>query len=606
MFREYFGIEENPFSNTPDPSYLFLSERHQEALAHLQYGVEGTSGFVLLTGEVGTGKTTVSRCLVEQLPDTVDLAMCLNPRLTEAELLATICDEMAINRKKCAPDSVKDHMDALNRHLLKCHANGRRAVLIIDEAQNLSTSLLEQVRLLTNLETASTKLLQIILIGQPELRDTLARNDMRQLSQRITARYHLDPMTRTEADNYIRHRLTVGKLPPDLIQPAAMSVIFEYSGGIPRLINSICERCLLGAYATSTKTIGAALAHTAAGEVLGPTSPPKPAATGGDGPVVLNWAVAASVASAIVFGTVTLAQRDRDGTRAFAMSAPAPTSETAVKPAPIPVAAPKPPAGPSRSATKVNATDEALKVVSRLISGGLVTPPAKAAAPTPEAPPVTQAADPAVTFETLFQSPDLKAGLEDAVAGLFRLWGAEAQSLSSLNLCADAEAQGLRCYRGQGSWTKLVALNRPALISLGKTKGKRKYAVVTALNGPMATIEADGRQFVASTQIVQDLWPGDFLVLWKPQTSLRRNLRAGMSGRDVAWLRTHLGEILNVPPRPEKNKREDFFGGNLKSQVIAFQKSRGLTADGIVGTMTRIQLSAVIGSPNAPTLQKQP
>ena len=207
MFREYFGIEENPFSNTPDPSYLFLSERHQEALAHLQYGVNGTSGFVLLTGEVGTGKTTVSRCLVEQLPDNIDLALCLNPRLNEVELLATICDELAIKRETCAPDSVKDHMDALNRHLLKRHADGRRVVLIIDEAQNLSTSLLEQVRLLTNLETASTKLLQIILIGQPELRDILSRNDMRQLNQRITARYHLDPMTRAEADKYIRHRL---------------------------------------------------------------------------------------------------------------------------------------------------------------------------------------------------------------------------------------------------------------------------------------------------------------------------------------------------------------------------------------------------------------
>ena len=166
MFRKYFGIEENPFSNTPDPNYLFMSDRHQEALAHLEYGVQGSSGFVLLTGEVGTGKTTICRCLVEQLPKNVNLAMCLNPRLSEAELLASICDELAIKVRDCAPDSVKDYMDALNKHLLKVHAKGRRAVLIIDEAQNLSPSLLELVRLLTNLETASTKLLQVILIGR--------------------------------------------------------------------------------------------------------------------------------------------------------------------------------------------------------------------------------------------------------------------------------------------------------------------------------------------------------------------------------------------------------------------------------------------------------
>ena len=334
MFREYFGIEENPFSNTPDPSYLFLSERHQEALAHLQYGVNGTSGFVLLTGEVGTGKTTVSRCLVEQLPDNIDLALCLNPRLNEVELLATICDELAIKRKTCAPDSVKDHMDALNRHLLQRHADGRRVVLIIDEAQNLPTSLLEQVRLLTNLETASTKLLQIILIGQPELRDILSRNDMRQLNQRITARYHLDPMTRAEADKYIRHRLAVGKLPADLIRPAALSVIFDYSGGVPRLINSICERCLLGAYATNADTIDAALAHTAAGEVLGSLSPPKPASTGAASPAQLSRAFAAVLAVTIILGAVTLSQRDREGVRAFAAAASEPVIATAPVPAP--------------------------------------------------------------------------------------------------------------------------------------------------------------------------------------------------------------------------------------------------------------------------------
>ena len=266
MFQEYFGIDRNPFSNTPDPSFLFMSARHQEALAHLTYGVKGTSGFVLLTGEVGTGKTTVCRSLVERLPDDVDLALCLNPRLSEIELLANICDEMKI--PVAGRHSLKDLTDAINAHLLKVHAGGRRAVLIIDEAQNLRQPVLEQVRLLTNLETPSAKLLQIILVGQPELNEALGRDDMRQLSQRITARYHLEPMTRRESRDYVYHRLRVGGLASDVFDFDAVEEVCTRSGGIPRVINSICERCLLGAYALGVRRVSRSLARRAAVEVL--------------------------------------------------------------------------------------------------------------------------------------------------------------------------------------------------------------------------------------------------------------------------------------------------------------------------------------------------
>jgi hypothetical protein len=211
----------------------------------------------------------------------------------------------------------------------------------------------------------------------------------------------------------------------------------------------------------------------------------------------------------------------------------------------------------------------------------------------------------ALTIETLLSRPDIRGGLEGAVTKLFHLWGQTTKPLSGLNPCADAEAQGLRCYRGKGPWTKLAVLNHPALISLGKSDEQRKYAVLTALSGPTATLEAGGREIITDTQAIQDQWSGDFLVLWKPLDPLRRNLRPGTSGRDVAWLRTRLGEILNNPGS-EKNEQDNFFGDGLKKQVIAFQKRQGLKADGIVGTLTRIQLSAVIGSPNAPTLLKQP
>src|SRR3989338_948873 len=268
MFRSFFGIKENPFSNTPDPRYVFMSRRHQEALAHLVYGVQGGNGFVLLTGEVGTGKTTISRCLVEQLPKNVDMALCINPRLNEFELLATICDEMGVFYP-ILTNSIKTLMDKINRHLIETHARGRRAVLIIDEAQNLAPRVLEQVRLLTNLETASAKLLQIILIGQPELKELLGRVELRQVNQRITARYHLDPLNIEEARAYIRHRLKIGGPAEDIFRPGAVTEIFKRSHGVPRLINSICERCLLGAYAKNVRYIDEKLARSAADDVLG-------------------------------------------------------------------------------------------------------------------------------------------------------------------------------------------------------------------------------------------------------------------------------------------------------------------------------------------------
>src|SRR5210317_846476 len=208
MYLEHFNLTERPFSITPDPRFLYMSARHREALAHLLYGLSEGGGFVQLTGEVGTGKTTICRCLLEQVPDNVDIALVLNPKVTSTELIATVCDELGIEYP-AGDSSIKALTDELNRYLLDAHARGRRTVLILDEAQNLSADVLEQVRLLTNLETSTQKLLQIVLIGQPELRSLLAREDMRQLSQRVTARYHLDPISREEAGAYIKHRLQI-------------------------------------------------------------------------------------------------------------------------------------------------------------------------------------------------------------------------------------------------------------------------------------------------------------------------------------------------------------------------------------------------------------
>jgi general secretion pathway protein A len=268
MYKEYFRLHDLPFSISPDPAFLYMSAKHREALAHLVYGVSSDSAFILLTGEVGTGKTTVCRCMLDQLPENCDTAFILNPRLTEEDLLASICEEIGIEYPAAAA-SVKNLVDRINNHLLRSHAAGRRTLLIIDEAQNLNPSVLEQLRLLTNLETNRCKLLQIILIGQPELRKMLDRPELRQLSQRITARFHLDPLSRNDISNYVVHRLAVAGAHHQLFSPSVIKRLFSLSGGVPRLINLICDRALLGAYAQNRTRVNKATINRAANEVLG-------------------------------------------------------------------------------------------------------------------------------------------------------------------------------------------------------------------------------------------------------------------------------------------------------------------------------------------------
>ena len=267
MYQSYFGLAEAPFSIAPDPRYLYMSQRHQEALAHLLYGVNGGGGFVLLTGEVGAGKTTVCRCLLEQIPESCDVAYIFNPKLTVQELLSTICVEFGIAYPP-GNTSIKVFVDCINAYLLDAHARGRHTVLIIDEAQNLSADVLEQMRLLTNLETNQRKLLQIILLGQPELATMLARPELRQLAQRIVARYHLGPLTKQEVAAYVRHRLEVSGAQRQLFPAALMGRLYRLSGGIPRIINVLCDRALLGAYVQGKERVDRATLTQAAREVL--------------------------------------------------------------------------------------------------------------------------------------------------------------------------------------------------------------------------------------------------------------------------------------------------------------------------------------------------
>lgn len=273
MYLEHYGLSEPPFSITPDPRFVFLSERHRDALAHLLFGITqgGGGGFVQLTGEVGTGKTTLCRLLLEQVPENARVALVLNPRLTPVELLETVCEELHLDLDG-RRGSAKALVDALNAYLLDAYAQGLRVVLVIDEAQNLSVEALEQVRLLTNLETPTQKLLQIVLLAQPELRRMLAREDMRQLAQRITARFHLTPLDAAETGEYLRHRFRIAGGQRFPFDASAVRRIHLHSGGVPRLINAIAERSLLAGYAHDVAMLDARWVDRAAVEVLPTTA----------------------------------------------------------------------------------------------------------------------------------------------------------------------------------------------------------------------------------------------------------------------------------------------------------------------------------------------
>ena len=334
MYTHYFQLKQSPFSIAPDPRYLFMSERHREALAHLLYGVGSGGGFVLLTGEIGAGKTTVCRCFMEQIPDNCQLAYIFNPKLSVEELLLSICEEFRIAPPPGSP-SVKSYVDAINVHLLASHAQGRNNVLIIDEAQNLSAAVLEQLRLLTNLETSERKLLQIILIGQPELRTMLARPELEQLAQRVIARYHLGSLSEDETASYIHHRLAVaGSTARAPFGPSLMAQIHRLSHGVPRRINLLCDRALLGAYVENQPQVTRKILRRAAEEVFAEEGTRAPRAA-------LRWPLVAGgvIAGALVTGALAWHFMPLPGPAVPVAAVARPLAAPVPSPAPLAVAA---------------------------------------------------------------------------------------------------------------------------------------------------------------------------------------------------------------------------------------------------------------------------
>jgi general secretion pathway protein A len=563
MYSQHFGLTQDPFSIAPDPRYLFMSERHREALAHLLYGVGGPrhdaggtgGGFVLLTGDIGTGKTTICRCFLEQIPPGCHVAYIFNPKLTVSELLQSICEEfdIALVPAALSAPTLKDYIDALNAFLLNSHAAGHSSVLIIDEAQNLEADVLEQLRLLTNLETNERKLLQIVLIGQPELRSMLARPELEQLAQRVIARFHLDALNPAESTQYIAHRLAIaghtGALPFD---KRSLKRIQRLARGVPRRINLLCGRALLGAWANGLHKVDRVVVDKAATEVFGPdimrTAATRPQAAtyamGGLGLIglagligLLFWLSPQKIQPPVRHNAAPLSHASQVDTNA---------------PAPVPVQVALP-----------------VAVVSDSV-------------------------------ETLM--PQLPRDINLAWRELAPLWKLPVSTEDRLDPCQTAAAQQLPCYRsGNLSVPLLHQLGRPVILTLQDGNGAPAYALLVGLNEQSATLQVGHSLHSLRLVALGRIWRGDFATYWRAPPGYSADLRDGRGGPVIERLVSQLNQ-LDAVPAASVPSAEAILDASLRERVRAFQRAQGLKADGQPGPMTFMQLDRATGV-NQPRLR---
>jgi general secretion pathway protein A len=562
MYTSFFGLNEKPFAITPDPRYLYLSERHAEALAHLLYGINEAGGFVQLTGEVGTGKTTVVRSLLAQTPKNAEIALILNPRMTALEFLLTICEEVGIGVPDSATESRKDLVDILNQYLLRAHAGGRRVVVVVDEAQNLAPEVLEQVRLLTNLETNTQKLLQIILIGQPELRELLASYELRQLAQRVTGRYHLDPLSKDESAAYVRHRLRVAGATNELFTAPALHEVYRLSGGVPRVINIICDRALLGAYSMDRHRVTSNLVRNAAAEVFGRRFTPY----------WMPWAASAGTGVALLLAIVALLEFQ-----------------------------------PWKSGSATPSKDPAQVAASVVPMAAKPAP--NSSAPTPVPTPVTAAVPaptpaPTANMRELLAKHTGETDTDSAFGALFGLWGMQ-YVRGGVDPCSQASKQGLDCLVQRGSFGQLRLYNRPAILMLSDDSGASHQVVLKGLDDEQAHLQLGGASLDVGIADLSRYWLGDFVMLWRPGTAQQvKALSQGMRGDDVRWLRQSLQRVQGARSGVPHGDGpvSDVFDEDLGKLVKDFQRDHRLAVDGIAGVQTQIVLATAVATPDTPLL----
>ncbi len=570
MYQEFFSLKEQPFSISPDPDFLFLSDRHKEALAHLKYGLQGNGGFVLLTGEVGTGKTTVCRFLLQEMPKEVDVAFILNPALTEIELLATICDEFNIHYQQ-GKVSLKSLFDALTSWMMNNLAQGRSAVVLIDEAQHLSFSVLEQLRLLTNIESNNKKPLQVILIGQTELQQKLKQTELRQLAQRITARYHLLPLTEKETAYYIQHRLNVAGAHYPLFAPRLLRKIFKHSQGIPRLVNLICDRSLLCAYSENSSKVSSAMLKLAVQEldldsqVKLPLSPLK------------QWGRFSFLVVLILLTGMQLPKIVNASFFPFlfekvsAVTAPGPVMTTSKEKGKL-------------IAVAQGREEEAINAVAAVAEEGRVEETA-----------ITNKQQAGLWFDD-YPQLDLSAGeFAHALQTLYAVWGYEVD-LADVG-CEQGAAVSLFCFSESSNIDKLRQLNYPAVLKLENAEDSL-YAVIYKISESYQLIIGE-QSIEVSEAWLQRYWHGGLTLLWQAPFILDKALKFGQESKQVAWLNQQLNKVY---AQPIDNKAR--FDLPLVQRVKQFQREHFLSDDGIAGERTLMVLMQQI-NPQLPRLSEE-
>lgn len=555
MYKDFFGIDESPFSIVPSARFLYLSERHREALTHMLASLSGGGGFGLLTGEVGTGKTTVLRALVSRLPQETQVAIILNPALSAHDLLATICDELGVDYPHDA--SYKILTDRIYHHLLANHSEGKQTLLLVDEAQHLMPDVLEQLRLLTNLETDSLKLLKVVLVGQPELQQLLQQERLRQLAQRITSRYHLLPLTAEEVDEYINYRLRAVNCLYSVFDPALTRQIAKATSGIPRLINLVCDKAMLLACQQATHQVNKAIVSLACDDVLSwqlPTSDRvNTRAASGYGSRAALWGSALMLGGVLSVGLWYW---------------------QGLRPASVVVA-------PSVPEVQSSATKAEPPVVV-----------AVASAPVVEAKP--EVVDLAAKWQLLMEQSRSE---RQAMQTLYRLWGYETR-LNQAN-CETSQRVELSCHQGKVNLEQLSIINRPVIVPLQEEGKPLFYAVVYALDKDSVELLLGEERIAVSYDWLEHRWQQAYTLLWRPPLGDKTTIRYGQQGPRVMWLNQQLSLLLG-----ENITQDDHFDQVLLDKLRRFQRAQDLTADGIAGPRTLMVIDSALNLPG-PTLQPE-
>ncbi len=620
MYLEHFGLNELPFTIAPNPRYLYLTHQHQEALAHLSYGLGSAGGVILLTGEVGTGKTTISRKLLENVPEHIEIAWIVSPRLSVEELLASICDELSIFYP-ADHSSIKMFTDLINAYLIKAHGHGRNVVVMIDEAQNLSPDVLEQLRLLTNLETNERKLLQIILLGQPELKEMLDRSDLRQLAQRITARYHLHPLSKEESSEYIRHRLAVAGCNRPVFSSKAIQRLFHFSHGTPRLINLLCDRALLGVYSRNETIVNPEHVQQASQEVLGEdveTAPEQRFFL----PFAISFIMIAGMGMSINAIWPWLAEKynARPGIVAAALTNQSISNQAIVNNAipkrsiseqPVPDAGAEPKyqknieSGNSQTVLQSNSDKELAGEYPSIdsVAKGM-QPPEKTTALVPEA----------IVIDTTQDVADTEVAHEEKLdtgvpVGLFpdNPWdviektGTKALAFHTLAemwhtgisdeggaLCDQLRDKKLLCLQQRTNLWLLREHNRPAMFQVSGIDGDDHYAVIRSIERDQLVIQLDQQYWNISFGELEQHWKGQFTLLWVKPPGYTTRIQPGDSGPIVQWLAQQMDHLQGemIPTQAFKS-----MNAMLSERLKSFQQSEGLPSDGIVGPLTLIRIN---------------